>query len=321
MAYKFYADEPMRAAIVRCGREQLDRAIGELSEGINKDPVGAVHNARKAIKKERSLLRLARGAMAPKQRRRENAALRDAARGLSGARDAEVMLATVGDLSDRFAGQLPAKTFDAIRKHLKSRRGGQGNGAVGSALDDRAVQELGAVRLRVDDWKLREGGWKAIEDGLLRSYERGRKAFGRARDRRSLDDLHAWRKRVKDLWYHERLLAPSCGPTIAGQAKDAHHVADLLGDDHDLGLLRQELTGNAIPAPVDVDGVITLIDHRRDELQAEAIRLGERIYAESPKGFRRRMRRSWRAGRATASVPYEHDPKELAAATREPHQS
>src|SRR5437588_4129525 len=176
MAYKFYADEPVRAAIAGCGREQLDRAIGELSEGINKDPVGAVHNARKAIKKERSLLRLARGAMAPKQRRRENAALRDAARGLSGARDAEVMLATVGDLSDRFAGQLPAKTFDAIRKHLKSRRSRTGDGAAGSALDDRAVQELGAVRLRVDDWKLNQGGWKAIDSGLLRSYKQGRDA-------------------------------------------------------------------------------------------------------------------------------------------------
>src|SRR5437588_12751720 len=116
MAYKFLADEPVSAAIIRCGREQLDRAITQLTERINRAPVGAVHNARKAIKKERSLLRLARGAMPGKQRRRENAALRDAARGLSGARDADVMLATVDDLSDRFAGQLPAKTFDAIRK-------------------------------------------------------------------------------------------------------------------------------------------------------------------------------------------------------------
>jgi hypothetical protein len=46
-----------------------------------------VHNARKAIKKERSLLRLARGAMPSEQRRRENAALREAARRLSTARD------------------------------------------------------------------------------------------------------------------------------------------------------------------------------------------------------------------------------------------
>jgi hypothetical protein len=40
MAYRIGADEPVRAAIVRCGREQLDTAIRELSEGVNEDPVG-----------------------------------------------------------------------------------------------------------------------------------------------------------------------------------------------------------------------------------------------------------------------------------------
>jgi CHAD domain-containing protein len=321
VAYKFLVDEPLPSAIVRCAREQLDRAIGELSEGINDDPVSAVHNARKAIKKERSLLRLARGAMPAEQRRRENAALRDAARGLSGARDAEVMLATVDKLSDRFAGQLPASTFDAIREYLEADRKAQRRAMVGSALDARAVQELGAVRLRVDDWRLRKGGWEAIEGGLLRSYKRGRKAFKRARTHGSLEDLHSWRRRVKDLWYHERLLTASCGPPTGGQAKDAHRVADLLGDDHDLGLLRDTLTQAAMAVPADVDAVLKLIDHRRTELQAEAIHIGERVYAESPKAFRRRMQRSWKAGRATARMVLEQHPAALAAATREPAQS
>ncbi len=66
MAYRFEADEGVREAIIRCAREQLDHAIGELSDGVGDDPIRAVHSARKAIKKERSLLRLARGAMPPK---------------------------------------------------------------------------------------------------------------------------------------------------------------------------------------------------------------------------------------------------------------
>lgn len=317
MPYKFGADEPVRAAIARCAREQLDRTVSELSEGINDDPARAVHSARKAIKKERSLLRLARGAMPAKQRRRENAALRDAARELSGTRDANVMIATVDSLSDRFAGQLPAKAFDAIRQQVKAGR--DRNGASSrSALDSGAVQELGAVRLRVDDWKLSRGGWKAIDSGLTLSYSRGRKAFVRAQSRRTPEDLHAWRKRAKDLWYHDRLLAPAGGPTVQGHAKDAHRLADLLGDDHDLVVLREELTGDVMPVPVDVDAVVKLIDHRRSELQTEAFALGERVYAESPKAFRRRMRRSLASGRALAEVPRESQPAELAQATRKP---
>jgi CHAD domain-containing protein len=316
MAYRFETDEGVREAIARCAREQLDHAVGELSEGIGHDPVAAVHSARKAVKKERSLLRLARGAMSPKQRRRENRALRDAARGLSGARDADVMVATVAELSDRFAGQLPERAFTEIAEQLERTRDAQGRQPAGSALDTRAVQDLGAVRLRVDDWQLEQGGWSAIESGLLRSYRQGRRAFARAQRDPSLEDLHAWRKRVKDLWYQERLLGPACGPAVRGQAKDAHRLADLLGDDHDLGVLRQTLTSGRIDAPVDLDAVVRLIDHRRTELQTEAVHLGKRIYAEKPKAFRWRMRRSWNAGRAVARIPLDQNPVELAQATR-----
>jgi CHAD domain-containing protein len=312
VAYKFEADEPVHSAVRRCGSEQLDCAVSELSERINHDPVRAVHNARKAIKQERSLLRLARGAMPAEVRRRENAALREAARELSGTRDADVMIATLDGLADRFAGQLPAATFGAISDQLRPRSGQRPS----AALEARAVQELGALRVRVDDWKLRRGGWKAIESGLLRSYTRGRKAFARARAQRSTEDLHAWRKRVKDLWYHQRLLAGVCGPGIRGQAKDAHRLADLLGDDHDLAVLRQQLTSKDTPVPVDSGAVVELIDHRRQELQTEAIALGERVYADSPKAFRRRMRRSWNAGRALAEAPRKSQPAQVAPATR-----
>ncbi|MFZ1996757.1 MAG: CHAD domain-containing protein [Solirubrobacteraceae bacterium] len=319
MAYRFEADEGVQEAIVRCAREQLDHAVGELSEGIGADPVGAVHSARKAVKKERSLLRLARGTMSPKQRRRENRALREAARGLSGVRDDDAMIQTMAQLSDRFVGQLPENAFSEIADHLERARDARRGQPTGQASDREAVQELGAVRLRIDDWHLTQGGWRAIESGLLRSYRQGRKAFARAQREPSLEDLHTWRKRVKDLWYQERLLAPICGPAVGGQAKDAHRLADLLGDDHDLGVLRQTLTHDDLPVAVDQDAVVRLIDHRRAELQTEALHIGGRLYAEKPKAFRRRMRRAWNAGRAIAHAPADQNPAELAHATRAVH--
>lgn len=317
MSYEFKAEEPVADAVLRCAREQLDRAVAELSEEINRDPVAAVHNARKAIKKERSLLRLAQGTIPRGERQRDNDALRAAARALSGTRDADVLLASVDQLAERYVGQLPAKTFRAIRKRLESRVAATPPGPAGSALDARAISELGAVRIRVDEWQLRTGGWKAIDGGLVRTYKRGRRALQRARDGGQTQELHSWRKRVKDLWYHERLLAPSCGGAVRGHAKELHKLADLLGDDHDLALLRRELTDGFMPVPVDVDAVVKLIDHRREELQTAAFGIGERAYAESPKAFRRRMRRSWRAGRSMARVTQERHPAKLAEATRE----
>jgi len=319
VAYRFESDEDVREAIRRCAREQLDHAVSELSEWISEDPVTAVHSARKAVKRERSLLRLSRGAMPSKQLRVENRALRGAARGLSRARDAEVMIQTVEELSERFAGQLPQATFAAIGEQLAVVRDQQRARLQGSALSPCAAGELGSVRLRVDDWRIRGNGWRTIEPGLLHSYRRGRQAFATTRRHPSFENLHAWRKRVKDLWYQERLLAPICGPAVKGQAKDAHRLADLLGDDHDLGLLRHILTHDHLDAAVDLDAVVGLIDHRRAELQSDAAHIGERVYAETPKAFRRRMKRSWKAGRATAQAVREHDPAELATVTRVPH--
>jgi CHAD domain-containing protein len=292
----------------------LDRAVSELREGVSTDRTAAIHNARKAIKKERSLLRLGRGTIAREQRRRENAELRDVARSLSGARDADVMIASIDELSERFAGQLPATAFQTVRGYLEAGRSGQhGNGSV---VDNRALEKLEAARIRVHDWRLRKGGWKALESGLMRSYSSGRQAFAVVRAGGEMEDLHTWRKRVKDLWYHERLLAPTCGPTVRGHAKDLDRLSDLLGDDHDLAVLRQALTPGDTPVAVDLDAIVNLIEHRRTELQTEAIRIGERLYAEPPKAFRRRMRRSWKAGRRLARVPRDEHPAQLAAATR-----
>lgn len=316
MAYKFGADEPVRRAIVRCATEQLDRAVLELSETVNTDPTSAVHAARKAIKKERSLLRLARGAMPRQQRDHENARLREIARTLSGMRDADVMIESTGRLSERFAGQLPATAWQTIRGHLEGRRSVERGTGSGRVADVSAVEGLTAVRAHVDDWQLSTRGWKALSSGLTRSYRRGRKALTRARASGEAEDLHAWRKRVKDLWYHQRLLAPTCGPIVRGHAKELDRLADLLGEDHDLAVLHDELAQENPPLAVDLDAVIKLIDHRREELQTEAVRIGERVYAEKPKAFLRRMRATWKAGRALARVPHEQDPAQLAAATR-----
>jgi CHAD domain-containing protein len=316
MPYRFEPDETVRAAVVRCAEEQLRTAGSELSEGIDRDPVNAVHTARKAVKKERALLRLARGALSRSERRQANAALRDAARRLSETRDAEVLVQALDDLHERYAGQAPAAAFAALRALLNDER------AVARArLDDpvlaaSVVEELRTIRERIGQWHLKAGGWDAVGGGLSRSYRRGRKAFDQARTEPDVENLHQWRKRAKDLWYQLRLIAPVCGEAIRGQAKDVHGLADLLGDDHDLAVLRSSLVSHGTEVAADLDAVLALIDHRREQLQARALLLGQRVYAEGPKAFTRRMRRCWHAGRAQARIARETDPAELAEAAR-----
>ncbi len=316
MDFEFGPEEDVRAAIRRCAREQAILAERQLSNGTKRDPVDAVHKARKAIKKERALLRLARGAMPKRQRASENQELRDIARTLSGTRDADVMIETLDALAERFSGQLPKRTFTAVGKRLERRRDAEHADAKDSDMASDAADELRAVQQRVDEWKLKQTEWEALDEGIVHAYKRGRRALAAASADPTLENLHGLRKRVKDVWYQLRLVTPVCGPTIRGQAKEAHRLADLLGDDHDLGVLRETVVGESDEIASDVEAVLALIDLRRRELQAEAFHAADRLYTEKTKAFRRRLRRAWVAGRALSHAQHNGAAGELAKATR-----
>jgi CHAD domain-containing protein len=291
MPYRLEPGERVRDGLRRCSREQLDSAIEELTDGIKADPVEAIHEARKALKKQRSLLRLARAGFPPRERRQEAAGFRGAARKLSESRDADVMISALDDLAERFTGTIPKSTFAAARERLLARREEERKRAARSGSVAAVVVELRAAQGRVDEWELRRGGWPAIAGGLERSYRRGRHAFTLAGAEPTPEHLHDWRKRVKDLWYHLRLLRPLSESTMRGQADEAHRLSELLGNDHDLWVLREALVGMD-------DALVRAIDHRRGQLQTRAFLLGERVYAEKPKAFLRRIHRYWKAWRA-----------------------
>ena len=90
MTYILKHGETLQDALHRISVEEIDFAEHKLSSN-GTDPK-TIHQVRKAIKRTRALLRLARPLMTAKQFKRENALLRTAAQNLSGSRDADVML-------------------------------------------------------------------------------------------------------------------------------------------------------------------------------------------------------------------------------------
>lgn len=316
MAYRLGEAESTVEGVRRSAREELDSAIHDLTERVSEDPVEAVHDARKSLKKERSLLRMVRGSLPASQRRQENAALRDVARRLSIVRDADVMIEALEKIAERYVGQFPSSSVEAIRGPLEHDRELARLELMASGAPEAAAEDLKSALARVDGWRLRAGGWKAIGPGLKRGYRDGRDAFALARKKPTAENLHEWRKRCKDLWYHLRLLEEIAPHTVNAYAKDAHLLSDLLGDDHDLAVLRSSVEAMAKDVPVDSAAVLAAIDHRRGQLQEEAMFLGRRVYAERPQAFTRRMRKYWKAWRAQTKAAGARDPAELAQATR-----
>src|SRR5215468_6405096 len=82
-------------------------------------------------------------------------------------------------------------------------------------------------------------------------------------------------------------------------ADGAHDLGDLLGDDHDLALLRRLLDGklqNSVE-PAERRSLLRAIGKRREVLQSDAADLGQRVYVESPRRFVGRVHEYWKAWR------------------------
>jgi CHAD domain-containing protein len=298
MAYRLDARETLPQGIRRIVSEQLDGAVEGVRTATGDERDRAVHDARKRLKKSRAVLRLVRDEVGSKTYKRENQALRDVGRSLSASRDAAVLVETV----DRLDEQVPLarRSLAPLRLVLEQRR----RETAARALDDdgalaTAADEIEEIRARVEGWRLPRDGFSALEDGLRRTYHRGSKRFAEAHDDPTDKRMHEARKRVKDLWYHARILEPVWPGPMDQLVEATDELGDRLGEDHDLAVLADTVRALAREGADGGAGetALTLVENRRAELRAEVWPLGRRVYADKPKPFVRRMRilyRTWR---------------------------
>jgi CHAD domain-containing protein len=300
-AFRLSPGQPVPDELRRAAHGRIDHALDELRGDSDSSREEAVHEARKDMKKLRALLRLVRAELGDDIYRAENETFRDTARQLAGVRDADVMLATLSDLEERY-GDLPG-VAKRLRPALVAHRFRMSGGSLRPA-STAAVATLVQTRARVEDWPLHTRGFEAFEAGLRRSYRRGRRDFAAARDLPSAENVHQWRKRVKDLWYHLSLLEESWKPVMSALADEAHELSDRLGDDHDLSVLLEwahEHSSTLNGADPVLRGFDVIVEARRRELQEEAFELGRRLYADKPGVFVGRIRGWWEAASVSPS--------------------
>lgn len=289
---KFRLD-PSRPAteVRRVAHERARTAFTRLRESSPSDRAAAIHDARKDMKKMRAVLRLVRGDLGKKTFRDENRRYRDAARLLSGARDADVLIDTVESLAPDYPEGAPP--LDALLSDLRSRRDlsdAENETGDGQLKEAAAAIEHGAGL--IDGWTLDRSDWDLFEKGLRRTYRDGRRAMNTCESEPSDEAFHEWRKRVKDLWYQLRLLRSAWSGPLKSQAAETGRLGEILGDHNDLSVLIGELDGRPAGGP-DYSALRELAEVRQADLLREAIPLGHRIYAESPAEFVKRIGAYW----------------------------
>lgn len=322
MAYQLKAHETFSRGLKRISTEELVNALEGLRGEARGDTKGdakdnadnTIHDVRKRFKKLRAALRLVRSDLGEKRYRQTNALLRDAGRQLSELRDAEVLVTTLDALAehtfdiqnrDAHANDAHAdstaqrKAFKEARATLLARQ--QDAVAQADDLTDEVAKTVAPLQDQITRWPV-GNGWDSVSPNLKRGYARGRGAFAEAYRHPADDSFHEWRKGVKELWYHLRILNPLWPEVIAELTAQASKLADLLGAEHDLAVLSQTLaaTPNEFGKVAGVDMLRARIEARRSALRAEARPLGQRLYAEEPQRFSRRFKVYWQVWREEA---------------------
>lgn len=282
-------------------------------------PAEAVHETRKAIKRLRALMRLLEGELGTKRAARERAALGATADRLAGARDAEVMVATLAGVLARAPRGLSRKRgVVRLQARLERARGeAVARLAGGESARERAAEELVAIRARVAGWDLRDRSARRLAgpglERIVRAGRRGRRRAAKgkratrgrsgAKGKRAAAEgaraRHRWRKHVKDLRYALEALSvrePGGGPPagrLAKLARRADRLGETLGEEHDLVLLAELVRADRRLKRKHGRTrrrLLRAIERRRAKLTKRALREGERLYGRGPGRFARAVR-------------------------------
>jgi CHAD domain-containing protein len=293
------AGEPGTRAVLRLVRRETGKALEEM---IAQWPPAdeAIHSARKRLKKARAGLRLLRPALGARAFRRENHALRDAARPLSELRDARILIEALDTLARR-AAPAHRKALGTLRERLETQRARARRRTLGSKRALAPVTRgLRRARRRVRKADPSPSGWSVLGRGVRRVYRAGREAFAVARRSPTVENLHEWRKQTKYLWHEIEMLHPIRPALMTRMADRAHRLSDRLGDDHDLAVLHRRISAarSGIPRAA-LAAVLATIERRRKTLQAAAFAIGRDVYAAPPRDWTGRLETHWRKWRAT----------------------
>ncbi len=267
---------------------------------MTKDRDEAVHEARKRFKKLRAVVRLVRDEIGDDVYQQENTCYRDAGRLLSDVRDAAVMVQTLDDIADYFADHLRPDAFREIRARLSAAH----HQTRQWVLDEentvaKVIAMVEEAQNRIPKWPIENHNedFGLLAPSLKRVYKRGLNRLEDACADPTPEHFHEWRKRVKYLWYHIRILKPVWLEVMDALADDIHLLSDYLGDHHDLSELRQAVLDSTdyFNNKSDLHTLLALIDKRRNELVMLSYPLGQRVYVETPSQFVSRIAGYWKA--------------------------
>ncbi len=295
MAYRVKIGARLDKDIRRLLSAQTGRAIGYLS-GVIDQGGSSIHATRKALKRCRSILRLARPGLSGKTFSTHDRAFRDIARLLSHDRDREVMTETLRLLAAKSAGDDKAALLAGLDELNRINLNGVAHLATEEAIaravallqqQDRAIHRLTIKKARI----------RTLAEGFAATYAEGRKALKAAYRINDDEAFHTFRKALQHHWRHCQLLVPAWPDLMNVRISAARDLSQLIGNDHDLSLVIAHFK-TAASSALDEEvrtRIVTAAKAEQAQLRAEVKPLARRLYALDPADMERQIIHLWPA--------------------------
>jgi CHAD domain-containing protein len=291
VAYRLKKGKSASKEVSRVVDREFEKALGEMGGNAESNQAQVVHDARKHIKKIRAVLRMFQKELG-RDYVLQNRRLRTAAHQLSSLRDADATVETMKLIRDRYPRLVSASIFAGVQRGLQSRKRATAARVDPEHLLPRVERALEQSAKQTPRRLKRLGGRAAMRAGIIRGYRRARKAL--ACVHATPDDrlFHVWRRRLKDHWYHARLLEGLNGRARI-RVRTLKRLETWLGDDHNFVLLRRTILNN--PARFGDEKATALvlgcIAKYQASLRRRALKLGDRAFAQKPRLFRKSVER------------------------------
>lgn len=286
----------------KLGRQLKALAFSEIESSriLLKEESGTVafrvHELRKHCKRMRALLRLIEPSLGPRDFTRQDRSCRDFARVLAQSRDAHVVVHSFEELMRFYKGKVDRRKFTAIFRGLKALRDAEVYEGEETVFPEALSMRMNEHAEWAAHLHFEKRGWALIGGGLSNTYRKGRRCFKETELEGDGERFHEWRKSVKYLMYQLQWLKPMEVGLLGELLEGMKLLADLLGDEHDLTMLRLFVDGDALGAASEekLGALMELIVARQGVLRKEAVALGGELYAEKPRVWEQWMHGLWK---------------------------
>jgi CHAD domain-containing protein len=278
--------ETLRHGLLRSAEGLINLVTAHAEESEDEEEV--LHRFRTTIKRLRAWLRLIRPAVASDFFDRENKRLKTAAGLLAGTRDSEVARETLKALpvSHQPAREAMNAVLPGLNQRAERAKAHKANLNEVKARLEQTVQRLRHLQFSGTDQEV-------ISSDIQIVYKQGRRRMKDAIRTGEGSAYHRWRIRAKHLYYNLQFLEPIWPKQLHRIISRLSKLQERLGLDHDLMVLRAELTKmpEAFGGKEAVQRLVSCLDRQSRKLRRAAEPLGHKIWRQKPGRFSRRLKR------------------------------